>query len=293
MFANIAALIFVSAGFGLAFVLIKFAEETVSPLTVQAFRATIGFLSLFIISIVLRRDLIGHARHWFAFLVFSVLGVAYLWIVTGLGEEYISAGLTSVLVSVTPMVTFVITVFIIRTEPFSVLGLTGLVVSLVGLILVIGINNILGGGSTLIGVLLIVSGFSLFAVNGVIAPRLATGTDPIVSTTYYTGFAVVILWIFAFAFEEPLQSHFSEKNLLAEFIMGIFCFASAFVVYYWLLNRAGAFFSSLTFYLIPIMGTVGGFLILGEKMGIAQVLGILVVFIGVYLINREKFKSSR
>ncbi|MGI9534211.1 MAG: EamA family transporter, partial [Thermodesulfobacteriota bacterium] len=75
MIANIAALIFVSAGFGLAFVLIKFAEETVSPLTVQAFRATIGFLSLLILSIVLRRDLRGHAKHWFAFLVFSVLGV--------------------------------------------------------------------------------------------------------------------------------------------------------------------------------------------------------------------------
>jgi len=40
--ANIAALIYVSVAFGSAFVLIKFAEETVAPLTVQAFRATIG-----------------------------------------------------------------------------------------------------------------------------------------------------------------------------------------------------------------------------------------------------------
>lgn len=292
MIANIAALIYVSVAWGLAFVLIKFAEETISPLTVQAVRATIGFLSLLILSIVLRRDLRGHARHWFAFLVFAVLGVSYLWIVTGLGEEYISAGLTSVLVSVTPMVTFIITVFILRNEAFSFSGLTGLIVGVVGLVLVIGINNILGGGSTLTGVLLIVSGFSVFAVNGILAPRLARGTDPIVATTYYTGFSIFVMWVFAFLFEKPFQSDFNTENILAEFVMGIFCFASAFVVYYWLLNRAGAFFSSLTFYLLPIMGTVGGYLILNEKINATQFLGIIIVLIGVYLINRVRFKKG-
>ncbi|MGI9533790.1 MAG: EamA family transporter, partial [Thermodesulfobacteriota bacterium] len=60
---------------------------------------------------------------------------------------------------------------------------------------------------------------------------------------------------------------------------------------YWLLNRAGAFFSSLTFYLVPIMGTVGSYFILNEKMDKTQVLGIFIVFIGVYLINRTKFKK--
>jgi len=292
LIANIAALIYVSAAFGSSFVLIKFAEETVAPLTVQAFRATIGFLSLLIISIVLRKDLKGHAKHWFAFLVFAVLGIAYLWIAVGLGEEYISAGLTSVLVSVTPMGTFVITVFILRNESFSKAGVIGLIAGVVGLVLVIGLKNITGGGSSLTGVLLIVSGFSVFAVNGILAPRLATGTDPIVATTYYTGFAIVFLWLFAFVFERPLQSHFNEENIAAEIVMGVFCFASAFVAYYWLLNRAGAFFSSLTFYLIPIMGTFSGFIFLNEKMSMTQVLGILIVFIGVYLINMAKFRKT-
>jgi len=291
LLANIAALIYVSFAWGSAFVLIKFAEETVTPLTVQSIRATIGFLSLLIVSLILRRDIVGHARNWFAYLVFAILGVAYLWLVTGLGEEYISAGLTSVLVSVTPMVTFIIMVFIVRDEPFSRMGFTGLIVGVVGLVLVIGLKNIIGSGSTLTGVILIVSGFSLFAVNGIIAPRLATGTDPIVSTTYYTGLAVVIMWVFTFIFEKPLESQLNNPVILAELFMGIICFASAFVVYYWLLNRTGAFFSSLTFYLIPIMGTIGGYLFLNEKLDKIQVFGIVVVFAGVYLINRGKFKN--
>ena len=293
MLTNIAALFFVSFGWGTAFVFIKYAEETVSPLTVQSVRATIGFISLLLLSLILRKDIRGHAKHWFAFLIFAIFGVAFLWLVVGLGQEYVSAGLTSVLVTVAPMITFILTVFILKSEPFSFKGLAGLLVGIAGLLMVVGINNILSGGSTLTGVLLIASGFAVFGINGVFANRLATGTDPLVSTTYYVGMAVVIMWVFSFVFEKPLESNFSLKFMLAEMYMGIVCFAAAFVVYYWLLNRAGAFFSSLSLYLVPVMGVGSSYVVLGEKVTYTQVAGILIVFLGVYLINNKKTEKGR
>ena len=293
MLTNIAALLFVSFGWGTAFVFIKYAEETVSPLTVQSVRATIGFISLLLLSLLLRKDIRGHAKHWFAFLIFAIFGVAFLWLVVGLGQEYVSAGLTSVLVTVAPMITFILTVFILKSEPFSFKGLAGLLVGIAGLLMVVGINNILSGGSTLTGVLLIASGFAVFGINGVFASRLATGTDPLVSTTYYVGMAVVIMWVFSFIFEKPLESEFSLKFMLAEMYMGIVCFAAAFVVYYWLLNRAGAFFSSLSLYLVPVMGVGSSYVILGEKVTYTQIAGILIVFLGVYLINNKKTEKGQ
>jgi drug/metabolite transporter (DMT)-like permease len=288
---NVLALFYVALAWGSAFVLIKFNEESMGPLVIQAGRCTIGFLALLIISIVLKRDLKGHAKYWFAWLVFAVLGISFLWVMVGFGQEYVTAGLATVMVTVSPLVTFIITVFILRTEKFSVLGVIGLIFGVAGLVLVVGIHNILGGSSVLIGALLIISGFSVFAINGVIAPRLASNTDPIASSTYYTGFATVILWVIAFIVEDPFKTHMTETNVVAEIVMGVFSFASGFVVYYWLLNRAGAFFSSMTFYLMPIVGIVGGFLVFKEKITIIQVAGILVVFLGVYLINRVKFKK--
>jgi drug/metabolite transporter (DMT)-like permease len=289
---NVLALFYVALAWGSAFVLIKFNEETMGPMVIQAGRCTIGFLALLIISIVLKRDLKGHAKHWFAWLVFAVLGISFLWVTVGFGQEYISAGLATVLVTVSPLVTFIITVFILRTEEFSVLGVIGLILGVVGLVLVVGIHNILGGSSILIGALLIISGFSVFAINGVIAPRLASNTDPIASSAYYTGFATVILWVIAFIVEDPFKTHMTETNVAAEIVMGVFSFASGFVVYYWLLNRAGAFFSSMTFYLIPIVGIVGGYIVFREKITVSQVGGILIVFLGVYLINRVKFQKG-
>ena len=220
MLLNFLALVYVSLAWGSAFVLIKFAEETIAPLTVQAGRCVIGFLALLILSLVLRRDIIGHARYWFAFLVFAVLGIVILWITVAFGEEYITAGLATVMVTVSPLVTFIITVFILRIEKFSIVGVVGLIVGVLGLVLVVGIHNILGGSSILIGSLLIISGFSVFAVNGILAPKLASGTDPIVSSTYYTGMASVILWAIAFMFESPLKTHLTVTNSAAEVVMG-------------------------------------------------------------------------
>ena len=292
MIRNLLALCYVSIAWGSAFVLIKYTEQTMGPLVIQAGRCTIGFLALLIISLILRRDLAGHAKYWFAWLVFAVLGIVFLWVTVALGEVYITAGLATVLVTVSPLVTFIITVFFLRTERFSVLGVVGLLTGVVGLIIVVGVKNILGGSATLIGAALIISGFAVFAINGIIAPRLVQGADPLASSTYYTGMATVILWVIAFIFDDPMSTTLTVSNITAEIIMGVFSFASGFVVYYWLLNRAGPFFSSMTFYLIPIVGIVGGFLLLGEKITMIQVGGMLIVFVGVYLINRVKFNKG-
>ena len=163
---------------------------------------------------------------------------------------------------------------------------------LAGLVPIVGIHNILGGNSTLIGVLLIASGFSMFAINGIIAPKLVLNADPIAASVYYTGFATLILWVIASIFENPFQTKLTEVTITTEIVMGVFSFTSGFVVYYRLLNRAGPFFSSMTFYLIPIVGVLGGVLMFGEKVILIQMAGIFIVFLGVYLINRVKVKKG-
>ncbi len=291
MIRNILVLLYVSAAWGFAFVLIKIGERTIAPITEMAGRSTIGFLALLIASLILRKDLVGHAKYIFSFIVFAILGVTVLWLAVAFGEEYITAGLTSVLVSTTPFVTFIAMVLVLRSERFRIDGLLGLLIGIAGLVLVIGFDKILGGGTTLKGVLMVMGGFAVFAINGVIAPRLASGTDPIVSTTYYLGIASLILIALSFIFESPLKTPITETNVVSELILGVVSTASGFAGYYYMLHRAGPIFSSMTFYFIPIFGVIAGMLVLGEKINASQVLGIVIVFAGVYLINRDKMKK--
>ena len=224
--------------------------------------------------------------------MFAILGIVTLWLGLGFGQEDVSAAIGSVMVTITPLITFVILVLMLREEKFSIVGLIGLLIGVVGIALVVGIDNILSGGATLKGVLLIGGGFLFFAINGVLVGKWAKGIDPVITSTYYLLLAGIILTVLAFVFESPENIPWTVDNILEELAIGVICTASGYFGYYYLIHKAGAFFSSLIFYFIPIFGMLAGFVVLKEKVTLSQVLGVLTILIGVYLINREKFHKG-
>ena len=292
MLANFIILIFLAAAWGGAFTLLKYNLRTIGPVTEMAARAIVAFLSLLLLSLLLRKDLRSGMKNWIGYLVFALLGIVQLWLADAYGLKYISAGLASVLVSVAPLTTFVITALVLRDEKITLSNVTGLVLGVIGLILVIGVNNITTGGTVLLGVFLVVGGFMLFAVNGVLAPRLVKGGDPIIATTYYMAIGAVILTALAFILEAPLQMKWGLDNIAVEIVVGLIPTASGFVGFYYLIKHAGPFFASTTFYLMPIFGMLFAVISLGEKTDVSQIIGIGIVILGLYLINRGKLKNA-
>jgi len=292
MVLNVAMLFSVAASFGIAYVFIKLGEKSIAPITEMAGRATIGFICLLIVSLILRKDLAGHIKDLWRFLVFGILSAVFLYLGLAFGEEYTAAGVSSVMVSSVPLLTFVIMIFILREQSFNISGLVGLIVGIIGLLLVVGIDNVLEGGSTLIGVLILLAGFISFTINGVLVPKIGKGIDPIITTTYLLGLAAIILWLLAFIFERPLTTPITAENILVELGIGVISTAFAVCGYYFLIKRSGPFFASISLYLVPVFGVVFSFLILGERLTALQIVGIAVVLLGVYLINRVKMKKG-
>jgi len=107
------------------------------------------------------------------------------------------------------------------------------------------------------------------------------------------GWAAIILLALAFIFERPLTTPITAENIMVELGIGIISTAFAVLGYYFLIQRAGPFFASISLYLVPVFGVVFSFLILGEHLTNLQILGIAVVLFGVYLINRVNLKKKR
>lgn len=292
MAKNLILLIYLGAVWGAGFTFIKFGLRAMGPITEMAVRSIIAFLALLAVSLVLKKDIKGHAKNWFAYLVFAVLGIVLLWLADAFGEEYISAGLASVMVAVAPLVTFIIMGFILREDRVTVSNVTGLVLGVLGLVLVVGIDRIMAGGTVLLGVLIVAGGFVVFAINAVLAPRLVKDADPLVSATYFIGFGCVILFIIALIHEAPLTIRFTETAIVSELGLSLVSTASGFVVFYYLVNKAGALFASTVFYLMPVFGMLSGIVFLGDKINASQVAGIVIVLLGIYLIDREKFRKE-
>ncbi|MGB2691344.1 MAG: DMT family transporter [Thermodesulfobacteriota bacterium] len=292
MLKNFLILIYLAAVWGGAFSLIKYDLRTLGPITEMASRAVIAFIALLTLSLILKKDLRAGAKNWFGYLVFALLGVVTLWLADSFGLVYISAGLASVLVSVAPLTTFIITALILREDKITVSNISGLIIGLIGLVLVIGMENIVSNGTMLLGVLLVAGGFVIFGINGVLAPRLVKDGDPIVATTYYMGIGGIILVVLAFILESPMQMKWGSVNILVEFVLGIVPTASGFVGFYYLIKKAGPLFASTTFYLMPVFGMLASVLFMGQKTDASQIIGIGVVILGLYLINRVKLKRE-
>lgn len=287
MVKNFIVLLFVAGVWALAIAFVKYEEAVIPPITIMAGRALLAFLTLFIASLIMRKDLRGDFKNIKYFLVFAILGITLLWVGLAFGQEYLTVGLASVLVTTLPLITFVILVLILRQQPFRIIGLLGLIIGFVGILLVIGIKNVLEGGSTIEGVLLIGGGFVCLAINGILAAKWARGIDPVITTTYFLGLGTVFLIAFAFIFESPLKTPWSADNILSELALGVVCTASGYFGYYYLLRNAGAYFTSFIFYFLPIFGMLVGYAAFQEKVTLLQIGGVVIVLAGVYLINRK------
>lgn len=96
--------------------------------------------------------------------------------------------------------------------------------------------------------------------------------------------ALAVLWADGF-----FNHSFTQKGVLwsvtAGAVLGVFGTAIASVLFYMLMKRAGALFSSMVTYGIPFVA-VGWGLIYGESVTPLQLLGLLIILSGVYIANK-------
>lgn len=68
---------------------------------------------------------------------------------------------------------------------------------------------------------------------------------------------------------------------------GLIYYGLAYWFYLSALRHVPASFAAASFYLIPVFGVAGGFVLLGERLGPAQWLGAAIVLVAVYAILRR------
>ncbi len=292
MLINVLVLIGVSIVFTFTFVFLKIEEKTITPITIMAGRCVIAFLLLLTIALITKKDLIGHFKEWWKFLTFAVFGITLSWIGLAVGQEGTSVSVAAVLDAVIPIATFVILVVVLRQIPFTFQGFLGLLLGAIGIVLVVGVNKLASADATVQGVVILIAAYTVFAANGVLVEKWAKGIDPLITTTYFLFFASIMLTATAFIFEQPEKLPWTEDNYIEELLLGLFCTGAGYYGYYFLVHRAGAYFSSFIFFLIPVMGLFAGILILKENYTYLRLLGVPIVLAGVYIVNREKLSKG-
>jgi len=96
----------------------------------------------------------------------------------------------------------------------------------------------------------------------------------------------IILWATGY-FSLPL----TQKDILfssgASSLLGIMGTAVATILFYILIKRAGGLFASMVTYGIPFIALSWG-LLAGETINLWQIVGLVIILIGVYITTRKK-----
>jgi drug/metabolite transporter (DMT)-like permease len=219
--------------------------------------------------------------------LFAVLGIANQAVYLGIGYiglRDISSGLSALIVSANPVVTAVLAVLFLgeRMTLGKSLGLLlgiGGVAYIVGSRLAIGTDHLQGILLTIAALLSLVGGTILFKHfapkdglwigNGI--QSLAAG---IASLPFALGF-------------ESVGDVVPTWRLLAAFaylvlIVSVF----AYLLWFQILTVSGATAASSYHFLMPPLGMLFGWLLLGEHMAASDLLGIVPVVLGIYLVTR-------
>jgi drug/metabolite transporter (DMT)-like permease len=219
--------------------------------------------------------------------LFAVLGIANQAVYLGIGYiglREISSGLSALIVSANPVVTAVLALMFLgeRMTWGKSLGLSlgiGGVAHIVGSRLAIGADQLQGILLTIAAVLSLVGGTILFK-------RFAPKDGLWIGNGIQSLAAGIASLPFALTFES-FGDVVPTWRLLAAFaylvlIVSVF----AYLLWFQILTVSGATAASSYYFLMPPLGMLFGWLLLGERMATSDLLGIVPVVLGIYLVTR-------
>ena len=267
---------------GAAFLFISVAVHEVEPLTYVWMRLTIAALAMWLF-LWWRGESAGLPRQvWGSILVLALFNNAIPFVLFGWGQTHIASGLAAILNATTPIWGVVVAHLFTSVEKLSGRKLAGVLLGFGGVTVMIGPALLGSIGDNVLAQLACVTAALCYAFAGVWARRYrGMGLSPMsVTTGQLTAGALVMLPI-ALAVDRPwLDSLPSLKAIGAIGALALVCSAFAYILYFRLIDRAGATNALLVTLLVPPVAIFLGSLVLHEVIEPRDFAGLGLIAMG-------------
>lgn len=275
-----ALLLLVSVLWAGSYVWVKIGLETMPPLTLMAGRIVTAGLFLLAIMHVTGRRLPTDRHTWRMCAVQGALATVLPFSLVAWGQQWVDAGATAILNSVSPVFVFLITWGLTRHEPATATKLIGVVAGLGGVLVVMGPTAIGSlGKSTWPQIAIVLSSLS-YAVGAIFA-RNFRAADPITSAATAMICASALIVPLALVSEPPWTYTASWTAVKCVLALGVLSTGFGFMIYFRLVRTLGAMGVSAQSYLRAPIGVLLGAALLGESVTLPMLAGMLLVVIGV------------
>lgn len=277
-------LIVLAAIWGSSFLFIKIAVGEIHPTYLTLGRVGSGALALLVVLLITRERLPRSRRVWVHLNLVGAFGIVLPFTLFGYGEERISSVLAGIWNAATPLVVLPMALLVFRTERPALRKAVGVVLGFVGVIVVLGVWEGVGGAQ-LTGQLMC---FAAAACYGVAIPyqKKYLAGEPLSGLSLTTGQLLVATAQIAIVAPfvggaPPAVGDLSWNAIGSVLAIGVLGTGLAFVINIRNVRLAGASAASMVTYIVPLFAVAVGMVVLDEGLAWYQPVGALVVLAGV------------
>ncbi len=268
---------------GSTFLAIRYAVETIPPLTVAGVRHTIAGTIMLAWAWV--RGFRPTRQQWLA-----AAPLGFLFFLLGHGplhwaEQHVNSGLAALLMA-TEAIFILVLGWMLGQQKINQLSLVGVGLGVVGVAVLTGAT---ARGSSLVGMLMVLFSSFAWSAGVVISPRLKLPSDALGRTALPTLCGAAMLLIAAGAIGEFQQISWASISLRSIFGLGyLITFGSvvAFTSYIWLLQRVPPTLVATHTYVNPVVAVILGWLLASEPLNARIVLASVAILGAIVLIRR-------
>jgi drug/metabolite transporter (DMT)-like permease len=265
---------------GIPYLLIKVAvDDGVPPAFVAWVRIVLG--AAILLSLAWRAGALGGLRgrvKWLA--AFAVAEIAVPFPLIASGEQHVTSSLAAILIAAAPLFVALLALRFDATERPGRRQMAGLILGLAGVAGLLGVD-MAGRTDEWAGAGSILGAAFCYAVGPMIFKRHLADLDRRASLGVCLALAALLLAPAAAI--HPLTAMPSPRAMLALLGLGVFCTAAALVFWGALIAQVGAGRALVVTYVNPVVAVVLGMVILGERLGIGSIAGLLLILGGSWL----------
>ncbi|MEM8859198.1 MAG: DMT family transporter [Chloroflexota bacterium] len=269
----------------------RFGTGEFSPLFFIALRLTIATLCFLPFMVTGGRTFPTSWETWKLSIVSGILGVAIPMSVFILALQYMSSGLVSIFVTAAPAFIAIAAHFFLPDEKLNTAKWGGVALALLGSIFLVGLGESGLADVSRVdprGPLLIFIGLVSDATHTVFVRRNMRDQDTFQVTGIRLFIAAIILILLTLGFETISfegVTGWGVFSLLYAALVG--AIAGQFMAFY-ITREFGAISFSMVAFVIPVVATILGVIILGEVVTWAMGIGVILIAAGIWVLNRPE-----
>ncbi|MDM5295081.1 DMT family transporter [Peribacillus simplex] len=284
-------LLLISGIWGSQFFFIALVIDDVGVITLSAIKACIGGICLFFIGFFLSKEERRVKRSYYKwYIIIAVFEVVLPFTFIAQGQKTVPSSIAAMLIGMVPVFTILFLIAFFKRK--STRGeITSILFGFAGIVFLSwptqGFQDFF---NSIQGSFLLILAAMSFGLSLIIMEKLNEGSS-VIHMRNVLLIASAFLIPMSLLFEQSFKLDIERSQSIYLAILGIFHAGVVYALFNRLIRQEGALFTSLSNYIVPVIGMILGFYFLHEALSINQLIGMGIIMMSLVFLDKKLMKK--